>query len=183
MKKVVYSLAAGVLLLGAGCAPTSTTTSVNGGPKTYQNSLYNFEFSYPGNGKESTPTYGNLDEKLVQIDLPDEKVAEAQFIVTALPLGELNDCLTLSLPNDSVKFENKKTINGVEYYTADATDESGGERFDSKLYRTFQDNECFEFEQSVHTSSDDQTSDTDKSAATASLESIMNSVKFTQPKS
>lgn len=189
MKKAVYALAVGVLFMGAGCGattPSGTMGDASGGTKTYKNELYSFEFNYPAGGKESTPLYANLDDQFVQVDLPTEgygstNLSEAQFVASGLPLGELNDCLTLGLPDDSVEFNDTKTINGIEYHVADFTDDSSETNVrESKLYRTFQDYECFEFEETINTYKDSDQPAVDKNAVWQSLENIMNTVKFTQ---
>ncbi len=192
MKKAVYALVIGVLFMGAGCGTTTNTSQTgNTETKTYENSLYGFHFNYPANAQESVLTLGNLDEKLVQYELPVDQypstnLAEAHFIVTALPLDELKSCLTVALPDDSVTFDtaNKIVINGQDFYAATVTDQDSEDLYESRLYRAFNDYECFEFEEFVHTTNVAEGSavkEVDKPAVWKSLDTMLQSVTFDRP--
>ncbi len=193
MKKAIFAVVLGIVVMGAGCSaasnPDQSNVSGNGETKTYENSLYSFQFKYPANAQESVLTLGNLDEKLVQFELPVDQypstnLAEAQFIVTALPLDELDSCLSLALPDESVKFDtaNKIVINGQDFYSATVIDQDSADLYESRIYRAFNDYVCFEFEEAIHTTNvEEGVTEVDKSSVWQSLEEMLQSVTFDRP--
>jgi hypothetical protein len=66
---------------------------------------------------------------------------------------------------------------------AQTSDAGAGNFYESHLYRTLQDNECFEFEQLIHTTNvqnypEGTVTEVDKAPVWQSLDAIVNSVTF-----
>ena len=130
--------------------------------QTYSNATYGFTFDYPKSMQLVTPTYGNLKDEVVQVEIPKSAYSgtnfdDAAISVSAQPSKSLNDCLALSPPEGSDGFKTKTTINGVDFYMTNSNGAGAGNFYDSKVYRTFRStaDTCIEINETIHTSNID----------------------------
>jgi hypothetical protein len=126
---------------------------------SYQNISYNFRFNYPNDFSFVTPSYANLEDKIVQIQVPkstygNTNFGDADFYVSAVYAKSLQDCLKLNLPEGSTGFvdSDKVSINGVSYYKTAGNGAGAGNFYESKTYRTYHNDFCLEIGQTIHTS-------------------------------
>jgi hypothetical protein len=139
--------------------PSETTNNGQTTPKlqTFQSSKYKFQFQYPQEFALTTARYGNLNDKVIQVEMssdnyPNTNFNDAGFAVTASPAQSQNQCLTASKPEGSSDFSNTTTINGIKFYWTNGTGAGAGNLYDSKIYRTYNKNTCLEISETVHTS-------------------------------
>ena len=134
-----------------GPAPTPST-------KTYSNAKYGFSFEYPTSMQFVTPNYANLEDTVVQVQIPrgaygGTNFGDAAISVSAQHAKALDDCLALSPPEGSDGFKTKTTINGVNFYMTNSSGAGAGNFYDSKVYRTFKSTggACIEISETIHT--------------------------------
>jgi len=137
-----------------------------------------------------TPTYGNLKDEVVQVQIPKSAYPgtnfdDAAISVSAQHAKALNDCLALSPPEGSDGFKTKTTINGVDFYMTNSSGAGAGNFYDSKVYRTFRSraDTCIEISETIHTSNIDNytpgsVTEVKQSDAQAKLDPIVQSFKF-----
>lgn len=148
------------LKMGAMCLnPTSPcpvlTTDANK-TQTYKNSSYDFQFDYPTRFTFTNQNYGNLDDKVVQLQLssdayPDTNLGDAAFSVTVGTAKSLDACLTMNAPEGGTGFKESTLINGVKFYASTGNGAGAGNFYDSKIYRTLVSSECLEIVETIHT--------------------------------
>ena len=198
MKKIVVLLAA-LTLVAAACnknnnnqqsygyqTPTPTT-------QTYSNATYGFSFTYPVGLNFVTPTYANLQDKVVQVQIPQNQYpntnfGDAAFAVSASSAKDLADCLKKSqTPENGDGFKTKTTINGVDFYMTSSSGAGAGNLYESKVYRTVKSTggACIELDETIHTSNIGNfpagtVTEVDKADVQSKLDSILNSFQFNQ---
>ncbi len=202
MKKL-FLISTIILLLAAGCkSSTSSQTQDNTNTpsptqtvvptaQTYLYLPYDFQFTYPLEFGFTSPTYANLEEKIVQLELPQSayphtNFGDAGFTVSAGNAQSLNDCLSKNPPPGGrlqPSFQTSSTINGVTFYQTEATGAAAGNLYESKVYRTLRNNLCLELNATLHTSNISNypkgtVSEVDKTAVWSKLDSIIQSFKF-----
>lgn len=124
--------------------------------QTYQNATYNFRFDYPTEFKFVDPTYGRLKDQVVQIILGKQNYtgtnfSDAAFTVSRSNVQNKNECLSTANLESGSGFTETETINGVTFYKAETRGAATGNLYDSRLYRTYQNNVCFELAETIHT--------------------------------
>jgi len=161
MKKTI--IIASLLMVAAGCntAPTSTQnqqqTSSAPQLQTYQNGTYGFEFQYPQNMVFVTPNYANLQDKIVEVsipqtDYPKTNFGDAAFSVSASFARSLASCLAMNAPENGDGFKTKTQINGQTFYMSPGSGVGAGNLYESKIYRTLSGNQtCIELNETLHT--------------------------------
>ena len=126
--------------------------------QTYTNSSYNFSFDYPEDFTFVTPTYGNLKEEIVQVQMGNKSYPKTNFDDAAVSVStsfakSQADCLKLpSTASAKDSFSNPQTINGVTFYSVKGSDAGAGNLYQSHIYRTYKNSNCLELNQTVHTS-------------------------------
>jgi len=166
MKKLFISSILSLAVLLTGCTPPATTPPSNPpsqnppvtvDAQTYKNSTYHFEFNYPKQFNETTPTYINLEEKIVQLSLPkatfpNTNFGDAGFSVSRATAQSLDECLKLNPPEGGNEFKDTATINGVTFYKSSGVGAGAGNRYDTRAYRTFKAPNCLEINETTHLS-------------------------------
>jgi len=199
MKKVMVLM--GLLALtAAACNQSSNSNQSNNNTpppsstpntQTYTNSTYGFEFTYPTNLQFVTPTYSNLQDKIVQVQIPQSQYpgtnfGDAAVAVSAQNAKDLAACLKLTPPENGDGFKTKVTINGVDFYMTKSTGAAAGNLYESNIYRTVKSTNgaCIEISETVHTSNIGNypagtVTEVNKSEIQSKLDSILQSFKFT----
>ncbi|HEV2314189.1 MAG TPA: PsbP-related protein [Candidatus Acidoferrales bacterium] len=166
-----------------GPAPTPST-------QTYSNAKYGFTFEYPTSMQFVTPTYGNLEDQVVQVEIPKSAYPGTNFGDAAISVSvqhakALDDCLALSPPEGSDGFKTKTTINGVNFYMTNSNGAGAGNFYDSKVYRTLKSTGgvCIEISETIHTSNIDNytpgtVTQVSQSDVQAKLDPVVQSFKF-----
>ncbi len=193
MKKIIFVMA--IAALAAGCNSSTNTdnqnTSAPSNFQTYKNSQYGFEFNYPNDFSFTDPTYANLKDKIVQVQIgkegyPKTNFGDAAFSVSAEYAKDLTSCLKIEAPENGDGFKSTKIINGKTFYVTSSTGAGAGNLYESKVYRTYNGtNLCIELNETVHTSNignyDPGTvTEIDKGPIWQRLEGISDSFKLTQ---
>lgn len=166
--------------------PTPTPTPAT--KATYKYAPYNFEFSYSNEWGFTQPAYANLDEKIVQIQIPqsaypDTNFGDAAFSVSVGTATNLSQCLSLNAPNTE-GFKTTQNINGVSFSKAESTEPAAGNIYESHIYRALRNNLCFELQETIHTGNianyDPGTvSEVNKDAIWTKLDEVLNTFSFT----
>jgi len=205
MKKLLI-IASILALTAAACNKTQTnndtnnnsgnsgldqTQTQNSNLQTYTNSTYGFEFSYPTTMKFVTPTYANLQDKVVQVQIgqdqyPQTNFGDAAVSVSSQFASSLANCLKLSPPENGDGFKTKVTINGVDFYMTKSTGVGAGNIYDSNIYRTVKSTggACIEINETIHTSNianypQGTVTEVNKDDVQAKLDQVLQSFKFT----
>lgn len=137
--------------------PVQTSTAKTDNLQNYKNSAYNFQFDYPATFALTDPNYGNLENKIVQVQLlsgayPKTNFDDAAFTVSRKTAKSLSECLTMNEPEGGTGFKNGTTVNGIKFYTTTGNGAGAGNYYETKIYRTFASSECFEIVETIHTS-------------------------------
>lgn len=201
MKKIIPLLAlmAIAALTGAGCNSSfseplpgenqpATTTALF---QTYKNGTYGFEFQYPSDTVFVTPNYALLEDKIVEIgipqtDYPKTNFGDAAFSVSASFAKSLAACLSQNPPENGDGFKTKTELNGIPFYMTSSTGAGAGNRYNSKIYRTLSGNQtCLELNETIHTSVIDNyppgtVTEVDKNIIQSRLDKMLSTFKFSQ---
>lgn len=201
MKKLILS--GTILLLLSGCAATNVTPPVNNNQtsqtttpspipaqtQSYKNSEYNFQFDYPATYASIDANYGNLENKIAQVQIsstayPKTNFGDAAFTVSEATAKSLDECLTMNEPEGGAVFKASTTINGVTFYTTTGNGAGAGNYYETKNYRTLASSECFEIVETIHTSNianyDPGTvTEIDKTPIWTELDNILSTFNFT----
>lgn len=189
----------GIALFAAACnakapvspaVPITPPSSMDMTSQTYTNSSYNFSFTYGDDFSFVTPTYGNLANQVVQVQLgnsayPKTNFSDADFTVSQDFAKTQAACLQLSSTAVSKDpFTTTDVINGVTFYTAKGGDAAAGNDYASNIYRTFRGTDCIELTETIHTGNIDNyptgtVTAIDTTPIQAKLDQILNSFKFT----
>lgn len=202
MKKLI-PLAA-LALLAAGCNNTQTQTppqnnnsqqnSQTPAPQeeaktqVYRNGTYGFEFTYPKEMVFNTPSYPNLQDKIVQVafargEYPKTNFGDAAFSVSASYAKTQAACLTQG-PAKIIFGKDPVRINGADYYKGTDTGAGAGNLYESTIYRTWVGKAtCIELNETIHTSNlgnyePGTVTAVDKTAVQSRLDGILNTFKF-----
>jgi hypothetical protein len=198
MKKLI--IIAALSLVAAGCNKTSTDSysdnsqdqnqnqSQNSDLQTYTNSTYGFEFMYPKTMQSVSPTYSNLENKIVQVQIskdtyPKTNFGDADFSVAVQSAKSLKDCLQMNVAEISGGFSSKVNINGTDFYTAKGTGAGAGNLYESNWYRTLSGQNCIELGETIHTSNignypTGTVTEVDKAEVQKKLDDILNTFKL-----
>lgn len=160
----------GLLFLMTACAPTPSVPVVPTPPtpvelpdlQSYHNLPHGFSFQYPsewGFGNADSG-YSNLEEKIVQLELPQSaypgtNFGDAAFTVSAEATDSLEKCLNLQSGaerQDAFDSKNLVVVDGVNYYKSEGVGAAAGNTYENKTYRAYQDTFCFEIAETLHTS-------------------------------
>ena len=137
-----------------------------------------------------TPTYGNLKDEVVQVQIPKKAYTGTNFDDAAISVStqsakSLNDCLSLTPPEGSDGFKTKITINGVSFYMTNSNGAGAGNFYESKVYRTAKSagGTCIEISETIHTSNignytPGTVTEVNQSDVQAKLDPIVQSFKF-----
>jgi len=171
-------------------APTPTPTPVTPTTQTYSNATYGFVFDYPLYMQFVTPVYPNLQDKIVQVQIPQTNYpgtnfGDASFSVSAQSAKSLADCLKLTPPENGDGFKTKVSINGVDFYMTKSSGAGAGNLYESNVYRTVKapNGACLELNETIHTSNianypTGTTAQVDMADVQAKLDSVLHSFKF-----
>jgi hypothetical protein len=135
------------------------------------------------------PSYPNLEDKIVQLQIPQGKYpktnfGDGAFSVSAVYAKSLADCLKTAGNESSNNFKDKVTFNNVEYFSATSTDAGAGNLYESKLYRTLAGSHtCIELSEVVHTANiynfpEGAVTEVNKNLVWEELDKITQSFKF-----
>lgn len=195
MKKTLIILLA-LPILAAACnkpAPTQNSDqnqSQTSDQQTYSNATYGFEFTYPKSMQFTTPTYPNLQDKVVQVQIPQSaypntNFGDAAFSVSASFAKNLADCLAQTPPEGGDGFKTPVTINGVQFYMTSTTGAGAGNIYEGRIYRTIKSTggACIELSEMLHTSNignypPDTVTAVNKTTVERQLDAILKSFKF-----
>ena len=139
---------------------TQTQTQISAVPKdyqTYKNGTYGFQFIYPTSLAFVTPNYANLEDKIAQLQIPQNSYpktnfGDAAFAVSATNASSLDACLALNQPEGSDGFKTKVAINGTDFYMTKSSGAGAGNLYEANVYRAFVGNQnCIELNATVHT--------------------------------
>lgn len=159
-------------------------------PLLYKNVQYNFQFNYPQEFNFTTPNYANLADKIVQLELPQSaypktNFGDANFYASAVYAKSSEECLKLNLPEGSTGFSDtdKVTINKVGFYETSGNGAGAGNFYESKIYRTYHNDFCFEIGETIHTSNIENytpgtVTEVDKNPIWQKLDGILQSFAF-----
>jgi hypothetical protein len=166
--------------------PVSPTT------QKYSNATYGFSFDYPVTAQFVTPSYPDLQDKIVQVQIgkdqyPNTNFGDAAFSVSAGAAKDLAACLKLSPPENGDGFKTKVTINGTDFYMTKSSGVGAGNLYESNIYRTVRSTggACIELNETIHTSNianypAGTVTEVNKADVQTKLDTILNSFKFTQ---
>ena len=157
--------------------------------QTYKNATYNFEFKYPSNLSFVNPVYANLEEKIIQLlipqtDYPKTNFGDAALSISATYAQSLTECLSKNPPENSDGFKTKTQINGQSFYVTKGAGVGAGNLYESNNYRTLTKNQvCLEINETIHTGNIDnypagEVTEVNKAEIQARLDQILNTFKF-----
>lgn len=175
--------------LNAKLYASSTQTSKLNDLQRYKNISYGFTFLYPSNLGFVIPSYPSLEDKIVQLqipqtDYPKTNFGDAAFSVSAVYSKSLSDCLALNPPENSDGFKTPVQINGITYYMTKSTGAGAGNLYESNAYRVLVGGQlCVELNETIHTGNignfpSGTVTEVDKSAVQNRLDQILNTFKF-----
>lgn len=123
----------------------------------YANSTYGVSLQYPAGFTFADVTYANLDQKIVQFALdrsnyPGTNFSDAGVAVSMQSTASLKQCLQINLPENAKGFKETRDINGTTFYIGQATGVGAGNIYNSRVYRAYRNNSCYEIEETIHTS-------------------------------
>lgn len=197
-------IVAAIVLIKIGMTPTETKApdkqeESTAASNTYTSArwnevkYYNFILSHPedfnvevGEGLGG----GYLDESIVKAGFPDTfKDKKTNYVEAYALVSKSNKlvetaCLAfLDLPNPASPDTQQKVINGITFKTQATVGAAAGNRYDSKLYRTFHNRECYEIALVVHTGNiqnypEGTVQEFDKQKAFPILEQILATLRF-----
>jgi hypothetical protein len=163
MKKIIVLLI-GITMVASSCNNKPDTNTTNPPPppastpsmQTYNYAPYNFEFQYPAEFVFTQPNYANLSEKIVQVQLqqnayPGTNFVDAAFAVSAQSTASQSVCLALPAGESNSGFKDNQTVNGVVYSKATGSGAAAGNLYESRIYRVWRNNICFELTETLHT--------------------------------
>lgn len=157
--------------------------------QTYKNITYNFEFKYPNNLGFVVPSYTNLEDKILQLEIPQSdypqtNFGDAAFSVSTTYAKSLSDCLSKNPPENSDGFKTPIQINGLTFYKTLSSGVGAGNLYESINYRTLSSgNMCLELIQTIHTGNIDNyttgtVTEVDKIAVQDRLDQILNTFEL-----
>lgn len=180
--------------------PTTTTPAETTPPAAfiYHYLPYGISFEIPegwGFAKADAPYNEFADttkgeDSFVRLQLPKEtypgtNFGNADLGLSAVYVASLEDCLAYPSSDAQAIFDIKQStvLNGITYYTSTSTGAAAGNIYDSKNYRTYQNQFCFSAAETLHTSNignyDPGTvTAVDEDAVWARLEAILQTVRF-----
>ena len=129
----------------------------NSNLQTYKNTTYNFIFNYPDSVSFVTPTYSNLEEKILQLqipqsDYPKTNFGDAAFSVSTTYAKDLADCLAKNSPENSDGFKTPIKINDATFYKTSSSGVGAGNLYEATNYRTLTGTgTCIELVETIHT--------------------------------
>ena len=98
------------------------------------------------------------EDPFVRLQLPQEtypgtNFGNADLGLSAVPLESLEDCLNYvsSNPQSIFNINESTEINGLTYYASLSTGAAAGNIYDSRNYRTYQNQVCFSVAETLHT--------------------------------
>lgn len=158
--------------------------------QTYTYLPYNFEFKYPKDFVFGAPQYGALEEKIVELTIPNTayqgtNFGDASFTVSATYPEKSEDCFNPIIQR--VSDGGEALFNDIQYTTWTETGAAAGNLYVEKVYRTMHDKFCFELRETMHTSNignyDPGTvTEIDEKPLWEKLDAVVSSFKFTQQK-
>lgn len=200
-------LSAVLLLAAAGCGKTNTSNdssqnnqqgdqngqNQSASTQTYRNDTYGFEFQYPDDMSFVTPKYALLQDKIVELGIPQNQYpktnfGDAAFSVSASYAKSKAECLSMNAPENGDGFKNAITINGIQFYTTTTSGAAAGNRYDGTTYRTLVGNQtCIELTETIHTSVLENypagtVTEVDSQSVRNRLNQVLYSFKFTNNK-
>lgn len=175
-----------LVLLGAGCSNSNSDEQLE---QIYKNQTYGFELKFPKKYEFVTPTYANLEDKIVQIQTEKEAYPNTNFGDAAVALSanfskNLTECLKLPQIEQVNPFLNNEQINGIEFYFATSSGAAAGNFYEFKTYRALVGGQlCFEMNEVIHTTNISNyppgtVLEFDKEPIINSLEEIVKTLKF-----
>lgn len=185
-----YCLRMGAMCLSPSSpCPVQTSTAKTETLQNYKNSAYDFQFDYPATFALTDPNYGNLENKIVQVQLlsgayPKTNFDDAAFTVSEKTAKSLNECLAMNEPEGGTGFKDTATVNGIKFYTTTGNGAGAGNFYETKIYRTFSSSECLEIVETIHTSNIENfdpgtVTEINKTPIQAELEKILSTFDFT----
>ncbi len=188
MKKTILSAISLLMLVGAGCnqLPSTPSGDMTSTLQSYRNGTYGFTFTYPSTMEFVTPSYPLLQDKIVQLSIPQTgypktNFGDAAFSVSASYAKTLSACLAANTPQNSDGFKKEAEINGTTFYFTKGAGAGAGNRYDSTIYRTLVGGQtCLELNETIHTTNianypSGTVTEIDKNVVQARLDAILNS--------
>ena len=126
--------------------------------QTYKNLTYGFEFQYPASMGFTTPIYAQLEDKVVQLtipqaDYPKTNFGDAAISVSASYAKTLAACLALNPPEGGDGFKTATKFNGLSFFTTKGGGAGAGNDYATRTYRTYTKQQtCIEINETIHTS-------------------------------
>jgi|GEM_PF-2795225 len=160
--------------------------------QTYKNNSYGFSFMYPSALGFVIPSYPNLEDKIVQLQIPQSdyprtNFGDAAFSVSAVYTKSLEACLAAAnTPENGDGFKSTKEINGLTYYYTKSAGAGAGNLYESTIYRVLVGGQlCVELNETIHTGNignfpSGTVTEVDKSAVQTRLDDILNTFKFSE---
>ena len=158
---------------------------------TFTDAGKTFSFSYPktttlsGGDIGYTQSWSNnqttLGLVLAKVEIPRESQPKTNFSGATLSVGTssdvtaVKDCTTTGTP---------VRINGTDFIKSSSSDAGAGNFYETTMYRTLRNNQCYSLEYTIHTtnignySPDQGIVEYDKSSVTKTLESVVQSFRF-----
>jgi hypothetical protein len=202
MKKALLILALTLTACTTAPAPvapsTPAETTTTPAAFIYQYFPYGISFEIPegwGFAKADAPYNEFADstkgeDSFVRLQLPKEtypgtNFGNADLGLSAVYVASLEECLAYPGSDSQSVFDIKQStvLSGITYYTSTSTGAAAGNIYDSKNYRTYQNQFCFSAAETLHTSNignyDPGTvTAVDEDAVWARLDAILQTVKF-----
>lgn len=184
-------------LLMMGCASKPTPQPTQTPPaqippesQTYLNGTYGFKFTHPSNFVFVTPTYANLEDKIVQLQIdskmyPKTNFGDANLAVSAVYAKSPDDCLAMNPPEGATGFKVKTLIKGFDFHKAKSSGAAAGNLYEATVYRGFFGNQtCIELTEMIHTMNlanyqPGAVTEVDKKDVQKKLDDMLQSFEFT----
>lgn len=137
-----------------------TSPTPAGNLRIYNNT--DFTLSYPSNFSIQTDTNaagGNfLDTPILKVRFPENAFSNTNFSEAYFVVSRSNEKITsldctgfIGTPDPASTANQQQTINNILFTDKDLTDASAGNIYESKVYRTFHNDTCYEVALTLHT--------------------------------
>lgn len=169
----------------------SPSVSLNPLTKTYSNSRYSFQFSYPNTFLSSPTTVHFLKTPIIQFSFkagnyPKTNLVNYDFAVSTD--SNVSNCNwgIEGGANAGNPLRNKLSVNGILFFRDSIASVGPINFYESRIYRTVHDLQCFEVVMTIHATNigdypvEYKIKEVDKNAVWIELEQILNSFKFTK---
>lgn len=163
--------------------PTKSEQSL----KSYSDDQLSFQYPTDFSAITAEQPYYFLSTPIIALSSNKSELIAPNYtqinIVVVSSTADTKNCL--SSPQENATLVGKKEIRGNEFTVYSVQDAGAGNHYDTTIYRTIQNQKCYEIAQTIHSSSDwngidIKTSDASISKAKEVLDQILLSVHFIQ---